>query len=620
MLDLSSSTTRRAKRGLLREWRLHALSVFSLSVAFVCLAAALLVVTNLQAIEQRWAHAGRASIYLKDEATSADVSQLKEALTKVPGVTSVRYVSSGQARDAFTKDEDQKSALAALPAEAFPASLEVDVARDVNDEGLTDIVTKLEKLPAVDGVETYQSWTERLARLVRGGVAASAILAVIVLLSVLAVVGSTMRFALQRRRAEVEVLRLVGATDRFVKAPFVVEGSLQGALGAASAVAILGALFFVVHSRFDAELALLIGIEPRFFRGRSRSGWSRWAPCSARRLRRSVCASWCKCETRRARRARRFVFAMRRSRVTTSRERRPEARATTTSTALELAALDRKSPTSTPRSKTRRKSSKGSARTFKRPTRARGSRGRALYKLTRAGMLPIGGGFDALMRHAMDVEHARHALERDLEPEKRLRAHGADRRAFARARRARSRVARVGNETRWTRRASRWKTNNDVSTRSRAHSTIRARPAMITSSSDAVQTRRARTSRVSRRRAVGCCFRRGQGGGQPAHREGTDGPGVEVLAQMGTPVRAVFAGKVAFADRYGAYGRIVILDHGEHYYSVSGNLGSIDVKIGDTLAPGERIGTVGDSDSGSMLYFEIRHGSQTIAPGPWLGL
>lgn len=264
MLDLSRATTRRAKRGLRREWRLHALSVFSLSVAFVCLASALLVVTNLQAVEKRWAKAGRASIYLKDDATSADVEQLKEALGKVPGVTGVRYVTSGQAREQFTKDEDPKSALAALPAEAFPASIEVDVATDVTDDALADVVGKLEKLPAVDGVETYQAWTERLARLVRGGVAASAVLAVVVLLSVLAVVGSTMRFALQRRRAEVEILRLVGATDRFVKAPFLIEGSLQGALGAALAIGLLGALFLLVHSRVDDELASLIGIQPTF--------------------------------------------------------------------------------------------------------------------------------------------------------------------------------------------------------------------------------------------------------------------------------------------------------------------------------------------------------------------
>ncbi len=264
MLDLSSATTRRAERGLRREWRLHALSVFSLSVAFVCLAAALLVVTNLQAVEKRWSHAGRASIYLKDDATSADVSQLKETLSKVPGVTAVRYVSSGQARETFATSDDPNGVLAGLPAEAFPASLEIDVATDVTDEGLADTVAKLKRLPAVDDVETYQSWTDRLARLVRGGVAASCVLAVIVLLSVLAVVGSTMRFALQRRRAEVEVLRLVGATDRFVKAPFVIEGSLQGALGALGALVLLGALFLIVHSRLDGELALLLGVEPSF--------------------------------------------------------------------------------------------------------------------------------------------------------------------------------------------------------------------------------------------------------------------------------------------------------------------------------------------------------------------
>jgi len=264
MIDLSSATTRRAKRGLRREWRLHVLSVFSLSVAFVCLAAALLVVTNLQAVEKRWAHAGRASIYLKDDATTADVQQLKDALSKVQGVTTVHYISSGQARENFTTSDDPNGVLAALPAEAFPASIEIDVASDVTDDGLTDIVAKLRKLPAVDDVETYQSWTARLARLVRGGVAASAVLAVIVLLSVLAVVGSTMRFALQRRRAEVEVLRLVGATDRFVKAPFVIEGSLQGALGAIGALVLLGALFIIVHSRLDGELALMLGVEPSF--------------------------------------------------------------------------------------------------------------------------------------------------------------------------------------------------------------------------------------------------------------------------------------------------------------------------------------------------------------------
>jgi septal ring factor EnvC (AmiA/AmiB activator) len=107
---------------------------------------------------------------------------------------------------------------------------------------------------------------------------------------------------------------------------------------------------------------------------------------------------------------------------------------------------------------------------------------------------------------------------------------------------------------------------------------------------------------------------------RPSHREGTDGPGLEIQAAIGSVVRAVFAGRVAFADRYGSYGRIVILDHGDRYYTVSGDLSSIDVKIGQELGAGERIGTVGDDGQGPMLYFEVRHGSQAVPPAPWLGL
>lgn len=265
MLDGSIGTTRRARRGMLREWRLHALSIFSLAVAFVCLGAALLVLTNLRAVEERWAHAGRASIYLKDDARPAEVEALKGALGVVPGVTKVRYLSPADARSEFGHREAQaKSDLAAMPVEAFPASIEIEVRPDVSDAELKDIVGKLRMLPAVDDVETYQAWTERLGRLIRGGDTAAALLALVVFTSVLAVVGSTIRLALQRRRTEVEVLKLVGASNRFIKGPFLIEGMSQGGLGAVGALGLLGALFFLVRGRLDAELAALVGIEPAF--------------------------------------------------------------------------------------------------------------------------------------------------------------------------------------------------------------------------------------------------------------------------------------------------------------------------------------------------------------------
>lgn len=105
-----------------------------------------------------------------------------------------------------------------------------------------------------------------------------------------------------------------------------------------------------------------------------------------------------------------------------------------------------------------------------------------------------------------------------------------------------------------------------------------------------------------------------------AWRDGADGPGVEIGAPVGTPVRAVFGGRVAFADRYGSYGLIVIVDHGDHYYSVCASLGRVAVRVGQELEQGAVVGVVGDEGGNAGLYFEVRHQGSTLDPVPWLGL
>lgn len=254
----------------LRTWRagrsdlrLHVLTVFSLAVAFVCLAASLLVVTNLAAVRDRWSRSGRATVYLRDGTSDAEAADVARALESTPFVKKVRLVTSIEARREVVSDESDK-ALAALPPSAFPASLEVGFTDEVTVETLEATSLKLRALPCVETVETYQKWTERLTSLLGGGVTASLCLAAIVLAAVVSVIGSTLRLLLHRRRSEVEVLKLVGATDTFVRRPFVVEATAQGAGGALAALLMLGALFAIVRGRFDQELVSLLGVAPTF--------------------------------------------------------------------------------------------------------------------------------------------------------------------------------------------------------------------------------------------------------------------------------------------------------------------------------------------------------------------
>ena len=97
--------------------------------------------------------------------------------------------------------------------------------------------------------------------------------------------------------------------------------------------------------------------------------------------------------------------------------------------------------------------------------------------------------------------------------------------------------------------------------------------------------------------------------------------GVGIAAPVGTPVKAVEAGKVRLVGQFGTYGLTIVLEHGNGYYSVYSHLQEAAVKLGTTVAKGEMLGTVGgeNSDYGSHLHFEIRGENQVaLDPTEWL--
>lgn len=95
--------------------------------------------------------------------------------------------------------------------------------------------------------------------------------------------------------------------------------------------------------------------------------------------------------------------------------------------------------------------------------------------------------------------------------------------------------------------------------------------------------------------------------------------GVEFGAKEGAAVVATARGEVRFAGWFRGYGRMVILEHGDQYFTISGHLSEIDVAVGDRVKGGETIGRAGDTGSltGAKLYFELRKGSEALDPAGW---
>ncbi len=243
------------------------------------------------------------------------------------------------------------------------------------------------------------------------------------------------------------------------------------------------------------------------------------------------------------------------------------------------------------------------------------ARVRALYRLRRAGMLPLAGGFDALLRHQSRVERLERIASRDL---------GALRSLRARLAALQEENARLAGEAEQAEREV-------TALRERRAALERAtmgmwaalgQPAPVLGSAADAPWSAGFGLRVPDAEPASFAALRGRiplpvGGSATladAQREG--GAGLELSAAQGTSVRSVGAGRVAYAAPHPAYGRLVILDHGDGYYTVYGGLGVLAVQVGQSLTADAPLGSIG----GQPLFFQVRRGTRPLPAREWLGI
>lgn len=249
----------RAKRGFRDDFRLHVVAIMSLMVAFLCLGTALLSVENLTRIADRWSQSQHLTVYLRDTAKEADVAQLRLVLESLREIAKVEHVTAARARELFAEQTNMGGDVSNLPADAFPASLELDLADGVLGGRVDKIAERVQRFAAVEEVETYRSFFGQLNTLLNAGRSGALFLALLVVVCVLAVIGNTIRLAVANRRREIEVLKLCGATNSFVLSPFVIEGMIQALTASVLAMLLLSIVYFALHGRVDATLSALTG-------------------------------------------------------------------------------------------------------------------------------------------------------------------------------------------------------------------------------------------------------------------------------------------------------------------------------------------------------------------------
>jgi cell division transport system permease protein len=228
---------RRAWHGFWRNGLMSLAATATMVLMLVLLSGLIILLTGLDATLNYVQQEVQVVAYMKDSATPQDIANLETSLHGMVQVTQVDYVSKDQAMtDFLSRHPDEADVIGSLSTNPLPASLQINL-RDPND--YLDVATYLKSQPAVDRVLNIKNTVDQMVTVIgilrAGGAATLAVVGLIVLFIII----NTIRLAVVARADEIEIMRLVGASDAFIRWPFIFEGAFVGLLGAVITIGLL---------------------------------------------------------------------------------------------------------------------------------------------------------------------------------------------------------------------------------------------------------------------------------------------------------------------------------------------------------------------------------------------
>lgn len=244
-LHQTTYLARESFRTLGRHKGIMALSIIIMSLTLLVLAVFLMMTNNVLELLDRTREEFRVYVYLDDGLPRPTVEDYHHRLLALEGVESIMFISKEQALGEFRSQlGEEQSILEALETNPLPASFRIVLKEGFRDkESVQNIAQEVASLDGVEEVNYGKDFIERFTFLARVFLYVDATLGIIVLLSSIFIISNTVRLTILSRRRSIEILKLVGATNRFITTPFVMEGAFQGGLAAALSIGMLAAVY-----------------------------------------------------------------------------------------------------------------------------------------------------------------------------------------------------------------------------------------------------------------------------------------------------------------------------------------------------------------------------------------
>lgn len=229
-------------------------SISTVALSILVLGIFLIMVLNVNNLASHLENQVQVTIYMDDSASAEQLKHMEKVLKSTQGIVKVTPRTKEEALAEFKKRlGEQQKLLAALGEDnPFPASFEIQVD---NPERIPQLVTQFQQMPGVETAKFGQEVVEHLFQLTRvlriGGI----LLIVLLAIATLFIISNTIRITVFARRREVNIMKYVGATDWFIRWPFLLEGMLMGFVGAVIASLILVQGYNAIQAKIYGTLA-----------------------------------------------------------------------------------------------------------------------------------------------------------------------------------------------------------------------------------------------------------------------------------------------------------------------------------------------------------------------------
>lgn len=258
---------RQAWQNLSQNPWINVITLGTITLSFLILGIFLIIFLNAKGLMEEWGSRIRVTAYLNDSLSAERVDGLKKKIRSFAEVQEVDYRSKEEALKALEERlPGRQGLLRGLPRNPLPASLEIQLKPGYqNSLGVQKVVEKLRGAAEVEDLQFGSEWVERFSAFVVLLQILGLGLGGLLLLATIFVISNTIRLNIFARREEIEIMRSVGATGLFIRAPFYIEGVLQGILGVGLALGMLFGFFHLFLINVYSPLKELLGNFPVHF-------------------------------------------------------------------------------------------------------------------------------------------------------------------------------------------------------------------------------------------------------------------------------------------------------------------------------------------------------------------